>query len=742
MSTSGIGFSGIGTGLDTESIIQQLLRVQQRPITILQNRKAEIEQQQAAIAQLSVLAVGLQSSAGALAASAGFAGVTASSSNKDAVDVTAGPGAQAGAHTVEVLALARRQRIAGAAFTSQTDPIGLGAPAQIVVNGKTIAFEAGESLQSLAAKINLAKAGVSASIVSETTGSFRLVLSSTDTGIENVMRLSDVGSGTVLATTLGLVSGSMTSETSELFTDSATSVATLLGQSIPSQGTFTINGHAVAVDFGADSLSAIAIKINAVAGIGVTASVETVKDPATGVDRSRLRIAGAAAATVSDPGNLLANLGIVRNTAANQVEAAADASFRLNGLTVTRASNTVTDALAGVTIALKDATGNRSSDVTIAADLQGIRGSIQSMVDSFNQLVQKAADLMAFDPQTYRAAPLFGDSNAQNLVDSLTDIMTTRVDGLSGPYSALGGLGITLDQTGRLVVRESELTHALETDLASVARLFQAVGMATNTQVAYVSSTQATRPSPPSGYAIEITRAAERASVLGGTPASGAPSETLTFTGGEFGTLGRIVTIAAGSTLADVVAMINADTFTSPLITASQEGGLLRLLSTRYGSAVTFTVRSSQALATSASGIGSTPLTGAGTDVAGTIGGEAATGTGQFLTGDTANTRTAGLQLRIDATAPGSLGLLHFTKGIGALVSQFAKGATDVIGGSLTTHTTELTEQTRQIDDQIARFRETLASEEERLRRQFTAMESAVIRIQSATASITRIGIT
>jgi len=741
MASSGITFSGIGTGLDTEAIVQQLLKVQQRPLTALQNRKTEIQQQQTAIAQLNALAVGLQSSASALSATTGFTGVSASSSNTDAVLVTAAPGALAGAHTIEVLALAKRQRIAGVTFTSQTDPIGLGAAAQIVVNGKAISLDASESLQTLASKINSAKAGVSASIVSETAGTYRLVLSSTDTGLENVMRLSDVGSGAVLATTLGLISGSTKSETSELFSNSATSIATLLGQSPPTQGTFTINGQQVSVDFNTDSLATIATKINAASGIGVTASVETVKDPATGADRSRLKIEGIGSATVSDPDNLLTNLGIVRNTAANQVEAAADASFKLNGLTVTRASNTVTDALSGVTITLKDATDSPTSEITIAPDVPGIRGAIQSMVDSFNQLVQKAADLTAFDPQTYKSAPLFGDSNVQNLVDSLTDIMTTQVSGLSGSYTSLASVGITLDSTGRLTVRESELTHALETDLSAVAKLFQAVGTATNSQVAYVSSDQATRPSPPSGYAIEITRAAERATVLGGTPASDAPSETLTFTGGEFGELGRIVTIAAGSSLADVISKINSDTYVSPVITASEENGLLRLTSKKYGSAVTFTVKSSQSLANSASGIGSTPLTGTGVDVAGTIDGEPATGSGQYLTGDRTNARTAGLQLKIEATAAGPLGILHFTKGIGALVSQYAKSATDVIGGSLTAYTNELTEQTRQIDDEIARFKETLASEEERLRRQFTAMEAAVIRIQAATTSISKIGI-
>src|ERR1041385_2920320 len=99
MSLSGINFSGLGSGIDTESIIQQLLKVDQRPIDLLANRQKQIQQKQTAINQLAAVVTGLQAAASALDNLTSFSTVQASSSDTDVASVTAQAGALPGDHT-------------------------------------------------------------------------------------------------------------------------------------------------------------------------------------------------------------------------------------------------------------------------------------------------------------------------------------------------------------------------------------------------------------------------------------------------------------------------------------------------------------------------------------------------------------------------------------------------------------------------------------------------------------------
>ncbi len=746
MSLSGINFSGIGSGIDTDSIVKQLVALQQRPITKIQQQQQKLQQQQTALTQVSALVAGFQAASANLDSTFGFTAVTASSADETIAKVSAATGAQAGTHSLEVDQLAQAQKLGSATLTSQTDALGVAG--QIVINGKTIKIAATDSLQNISANINNAQTGVNASILSPTVGSFRLLLSSATSGVAGGISLSDVAGGTILSSTLGLIGGAeavrspiTNGAASSLFADSATSIGTLLGLATPPAGSIQINGFAVTqpIDLSTDSLAAIAAKINGSAIAGVTASVVTTKDPVSGVNRQQLQIVGASTPTFTDSNNVLANLGVLQQAPVSELAIAKDARFKLDGIDITRNSNTVTDVLSGVTIQLIKDTLTPTTQFTVATDVNSIKANIGGFVSAYNQLAATVSKLSAFDPTTLTGGPLFGDVTVQEVINQITDVVSGQIPGLSGPKSLLSQIGITLDKTGALNVSDADLTSALQSNLSDVSRIFKAAGVATDSAVSFIGATDKTKASSTSGYAINLSQIATQATLTAGTSHTldnNPDSEVLTFSGAPFGTATRTLVLSSNITLDGIVSQINADTTLSGLLTATKVSGKLALTANQYGAAYNFTISSSQSAAANNSGIGTLAVSATGNDIAGTINGESAAGKGQILTGAKGNATTEGLSLRINSQVSGDHGTLIFTQGLAAQIKYLGKNFTDSIDGSLTKYATSLGDQVTDLSQTIKDIQDRITSYETDLRRQFAAMDSAVAALKSSQNSL------
>jgi len=743
MSLSGINFSGLTSGIDTETIIKQLVALQQRPITQLQDQQQKIQQQQTALNQVSALVTAFQSSAASLDSSLGFSGVTASSADETVAKVTATSGAQVGTHSIKVTQIAQSQKIASTTKSPQTDALGVAG--QFIINGKAVKVAATDSLQNVAASINNAQAGVSASIISPAVGSYRLLISSTASGTAGGINLSNVGAGTLLTTTLGLIGTTPSIQNpvtngaaSNLFTDSATSVGTLLGQASPPSGNIQINGVAVTqpIDFSTDSLAAIAGKINSSSIAGVTASVSTVKDPVSGTDKQQLQIVGASGTpTFTDNNNVLANLGIIKYAPVDEVSQAKDATFNFDGIPITRSSNTVSDVLSGVTIQLVNATNTPTTEFTVASDVNGIKSNIGAFVSAYNQLASTVGNLSSFDPDTLTGGPLFGDVTVQNVLNEITDSVTGQVPGLTGTKTLLSQIGITLDKTGQLNVSDADLTDAIQNNLQDVSRIFRAAGVASDSAVSFISATSSTKNSASTGYQVNVSQVATQATVTAGTSHSvdtNPDSEVLTFSGAAFGTATRTLILSSNITLDGIISQINADTTLKSILTASKVGGNLALTAKNYGSGFSFSVSSSQAAAANNSGIGNVLLAATGTDIIGTINGESATGKGQLLTGSKGNANTDGLLIRVNSQITGTHGNLVFTQGLAAQSKYVAQSFSDSIDGTLTKYASSLGDQVTDINAEIKAQQDRITDYETGLRTQFASMESAISQIKSA----------
>ncbi len=205
--TGSITSTGIGSGLDVNSIITQLMKVESQPLTLLQQRQSDLNTQVSAIGQLQSLTGAMSDAAQKLTSVALWKSTVSSSADESAVKVSTDGSTPIGAYSVQVDSLAARQTVASRTFAASTDTLSAGT---LTIELGTYAGEptptgftpksgatpvtvtigaADTSLESVRDKINAAQAGVTATIVKDASGA-RLSLRSTTTGAENGFRIT------------------------------------------------------------------------------------------------------------------------------------------------------------------------------------------------------------------------------------------------------------------------------------------------------------------------------------------------------------------------------------------------------------------------------------------------------------------------------------------------------------------------------------------------------------------------
>jgi len=206
--TGSISSAGIGSGLDVKSIISSLMAVESHPLTLLQNKASTVTTEISAVGQIQSLTSTMSDKARALSSSSLWTQTTSSSADPTVVSAVTSTGSAAACdYSVSVQQLAQGQTVtssvaAGTGLTAGTLSIQLGTYtsdglvpptttfASAAASAVNITIGAGDtSLSAIRDKINAANSGVSASIITDATGS-RLSLRSTTTGAVNGFKIT------------------------------------------------------------------------------------------------------------------------------------------------------------------------------------------------------------------------------------------------------------------------------------------------------------------------------------------------------------------------------------------------------------------------------------------------------------------------------------------------------------------------------------------------------------------------
>ena len=230
-------------------------------------------------------------------------------------------------------------------------------------------------------------------------------------------------------------------------------------------GTFAINGQQVAVTEG-DTLAAIRDRINALPrAAGVQATIVT-----GGPSDARLVLTGttsgaAAAFAVEDVSGTLA--GTTFGLTGVPLVAAQDALLSVDGVPVQRATNSVADALPGVTLALS---AEGTSTVQVDRQPGAATDAVRAMVDAFNAIVEQLRT------QAAPGKPLAGESLLRTLRGQLADPLLDADATLPPELATLAAVGVSLQRDGTLRLDEAKLKTAVEGRLDDVRALFASRG--------------------------------------------------------------------------------------------------------------------------------------------------------------------------------------------------------------------------------------------------------------------------
>lgn len=162
---------------------------------------------------------------------------------------------------------------------------------------------------------------------------------------------------------------------------------------------------------------------------------------------------------------------------------AEDAQLTVNGVSITRQSNTITDAPQGVTINLKAETKvGAPEQLIITRDSSATKAAIQGFVDAYNSLQTTFASLTKYTAVT--AGKDQSSSNGALVGDGTLRTIQTQLKGQlastqSGDLQTLASMGITQDLDGKLVIDSTKLDTVLKDKPNSVTSFFVGDGKAT-----------------------------------------------------------------------------------------------------------------------------------------------------------------------------------------------------------------------------------------------------------------------
>lgn len=674
----GITVSGIGSGLDVNGLVEQLVALEARPtVRRLDQQEADFQATLSSYGTLKGALASFQGAVSSMTSMTTFRTKTASVADTDKFTASASSIATTGNYSVEVVQLAQAHSLVGAdTFNAVTDVIGTG---DLTFRFGTTVYDSGSDIYTSFA----ANPDKPAKTVDITDGSLQ--------GIRDAVNNADIG------------------VTASIIDD----------------------GSGFRLLFASDD-----------SGADFSLEIVVAEDPAVGsnTDTNGLsKLAFSAAATNMD-----------------QTVAGQDSQIKVNGLTISRDSNTIVGAIHGVTLNLVAAASGTPVQLSITQNQAVVTSAINNFVSAFNDLIATLDSVAGFDADTGTAGALIGDSTVRSIGNGIRRIFGTAVTGITGPFTSIADIGVTtlamdaeqadgsILKAGSLVIDSDKLQQALDTDADAVGRLFAATGTPSDSLVNFVSSTSNTQAGT---YLVELDSGGQATqgnyTGTGGITSltlnasnktfalnvDGVQSGTITLTEGAYNDDAALATLAA-----QIQGSINANTgLLAALVsvTASYDTTNDRFVitSSSYGLTSLISITSTNATLGLASGTATD-----GSDVAGTIGGSIATGSGRLLNG---HGNASGLQVEVTGSSDGPRGNVVFTRGYADRLNGYISIllADDSI---LDARTEGAQEGIDDIAEQREDLAERLESLESRLRSQFTALDVLLVQLRNTSDFLTQ----
>ena len=327
-------------------------------------------------------------------------------------------------------------------------------------------------------------------------------------------------------------------------------------------GTFTIT------DTNVDTIDGLLTQIETVFGLGASSATVDVNGQIIITDDSAGDSQLSVTIQTDNAGGGTLDFGTVDITTEGygmESTAGQDVKVVIDGVAVTRSSNSIDDVIAGVTldIARVDTSDFSTVNITISRDTDSIKGKVNEFTDSYNEIMENINQHFAYNEETKKAGVLSGESTLRTIKSIIQNTISNAIPLLPADSNSLPLIGITSDKYGKLSVKDSTFLTKINSDFNAVKRLFVAEGTTTNSEITYVSHTKNTVGGE---FAVTINTVASQATETGTqvlTNGIGAGlTDTLTITDTSSG---RVATISldgdaeSGNSIDNIVNTINSE---------------------------------------------------------------------------------------------------------------------------------------------------------------------------------------
>lgn len=471
------GVGGFNSGFDVNTIISQLMAMEQRPIDLMAQKKSVISKQQTAFTSIQtktrslLTAISTLTNRDIITKKTIFDQMKATSSDTKSVSASVSNAAAAQTLNVEVMALPTSTiatSLSGIGRFDETmtiDSLSSLAERDVkpgsftfysttggVTSAHTVNVALGDTVGSVFAQMEAAAPGLNVSIENG-----KVKLDYSGGGITQITLgaggdTSDFLAKTFLNTGINNGAGVITASQPVSTVDreaAVTTAASNLATTVAGGSQFTING----VSFNAD-------------GKSLNTLIDEINNSTAGVTANFNRGSNKFELVAKDPGNSLINLqdtsgnfltamGLINgvDSTASQV-AGTNAHFKINGVEMYSASSTVDEnitGITGVTLSLKKVAVGTTTQITIQKDSDAVVNQVSDIIDKYNAVIDEIAKQTKIDTEaknsgdTANNGPLAGNSTIKNFRNQLRSLFTQSVGGAlaNTGYDSLQMIGIS-----------------------------------------------------------------------------------------------------------------------------------------------------------------------------------------------------------------------------------------------------------------------------------------------------------
>ena len=444
---------GAGSGILTQDVIDKLKAADTTAIiTPIDNKITLQKQKGTALDLLNSLLTSFKTSVSALDDDTLYQKRSVSGTTTS-VGVTATAGVAVQSFSISDTQLALKNVKESGSFSSTTAKVSTGSGTMtLAIDGSTfdIDYTSATTLDDLKAAIN-DQAGdkIKATTLQVGTNDYRLILTSVDTGADQTISISDSASGSLNSS----LYASLKTIKSQSFSASTDTITSGTGS-----GNLTIamgsNNYVVNYD-DTTTLSGLVTAINTAVGSTV-ASIDSNNKLVL-----QSSVAGSSTALTLTDNSALLDSKLTSYTTYNpmdDIQASRDASFKYNGINISRSSNEITDIIVGVTINLLEESG--SANVSISQDVTAISDEMSSLVQNYNTLASELSSMTSSDVDAGTVGVFNGDSSINTIRRELNKLMTS----VNSNGNSLSHFGIDLSETGTMSFNSATFTSKFNED--------------------------------------------------------------------------------------------------------------------------------------------------------------------------------------------------------------------------------------------------------------------------------------